>query len=112
MQVFLVAELSNMVLECLGRDNLPSVVSLATTCRALYEAAMDALWAELQSISPLVKCLPQDAWEEEVCPGLGHENCTVLVSLLAISLYIHLLNPFDCRRSPAPSQTTSGNDMH
>ena len=32
--------------------------SLALSCRAFYEPAMDVLWSDLEGLQPLVKCLP------------------------------------------------------
>ncbi|EKM53836.1 uncharacterized protein PHACADRAFT_260380 [Phanerochaete carnosa HHB-10118-sp] len=31
---------------------------LALSCRAFYDPAMDELWADLEGLQPLVKCLP------------------------------------------------------
>lgn len=39
-----------------------SLASLAATCRAFYENAMDLLWSELDSLAPLVMCMPCDVW--------------------------------------------------
>lgn len=45
-------------------DPLVSMARLARTCRAFYEPATDALWSELESLKPLVRCLPSDAVHE------------------------------------------------
>lgn len=37
---------------------------LALTCRALYESAMDAVWATLTGYAPLIKCMPAEVWSE------------------------------------------------
>ena len=42
-----------------------SLFAMATTCRAFHESALDALYRDLWSIGPLIKCLPRDLWEEE-----------------------------------------------
>ncbi|KAH7925147.1 hypothetical protein BV22DRAFT_1129254 [Leucogyrophana mollusca] len=39
-----------------------SLARLARTCRFFQEPALDALWAELESIHPLIRCLPGDVW--------------------------------------------------
>ncbi|KAG2342864.1 hypothetical protein BDR05DRAFT_963668 [Suillus weaverae] len=39
------------------RKSLPA---LASTCRAFKHPALNALWRDLQSVEPLVKCLPSD----------------------------------------------------
>ncbi|RDB19715.1 hypothetical protein Hypma_013208 [Hypsizygus marmoreus] len=38
--------------------------ALARTSRLFYEPALTCLWSELNSIVPLIKCLPADAWVE------------------------------------------------
>jgi hypothetical protein len=37
-----------------------SLPALASTCRAFKHPALNALWRDLQSMEPLVKCLPSD----------------------------------------------------
>ncbi|KAG1870229.1 hypothetical protein DFJ58DRAFT_723125 [Suillus subalutaceus] len=37
-----------------------SLPALASTCRAFKHLALNALWRDLQSVEPLVKCLPSD----------------------------------------------------
>ena len=46
------------------KDARKSLASLARTCRALQKPALDALWAELPSLAPLIRCLPQDLWSD------------------------------------------------
>ena len=36
--------------------------SLARTCRALLDPALDVLWYHQRSLTNLVKCLPDDLW--------------------------------------------------
>jgi hypothetical protein len=43
-----------------------TLIATASTCRAFEEPALDRLWYTLKSLRPLLKCLPQDAWEEKV----------------------------------------------
>jgi len=38
------------------------ILSLARTCRAFKEPALDILWASLEDLSPLVRCLPEGSW--------------------------------------------------
>jgi hypothetical protein len=40
----------------------PSLVALARTCRAFQEPALDALWLQLDDLTPLLRCLPEDVW--------------------------------------------------
>ncbi|KAF9233797.1 hypothetical protein BU15DRAFT_53405 [Melanogaster broomeanus] len=42
---------------------LATLAALARTCRAFKELALNALWFDLQDLSPLVECLPRDSWE-------------------------------------------------
>ncbi|KAF8545789.1 hypothetical protein OG21DRAFT_1491919 [Imleria badia] len=37
----------------------PDLLALVRTCRAFKEPALDMLWAELDDLSPLVRCLPE-----------------------------------------------------
>ncbi|KAH7889099.1 hypothetical protein F5I97DRAFT_1925674 [Phlebopus sp. FC_14] len=39
-----------------------SLAKLARTCRAFEEPALDALWANLETLEPLVHCLPSNIW--------------------------------------------------
>jgi hypothetical protein len=52
-----------------------TLLAIASTCRTFEEPALDRLWYKLESLRPLFKCLPQDAWEEKVVaadPEIGH----------------------------------------
>ncbi|KIK98960.1 hypothetical protein PAXRUDRAFT_823302 [Paxillus rubicundulus Ve08.2h10] len=40
----------------------PSLAALARTCRAFQEPALDALWFQLDDLTPLLKCLTKDVW--------------------------------------------------
>ncbi|KIJ63133.1 hypothetical protein HYDPIDRAFT_41394 [Hydnomerulius pinastri MD-312] len=40
--------------------------ALARTSRAWAEPALDQLWARLNSIEPLLKCLPKDLWKSDL----------------------------------------------
>ncbi|KAG1752883.1 hypothetical protein EDB19DRAFT_2021684 [Suillus lakei] len=50
------------------RKSLPA---LASTCRAFKHPALNALWRDLQSVEPLVKCLPSDLFSID-------QGCVVL----------------------------------
>ncbi|KAF8550074.1 hypothetical protein OG21DRAFT_1514495 [Imleria badia] len=41
------------------RDDISDLVSLAGTCRAFKQPALDVLWEELDDLSPLAQCLPE-----------------------------------------------------
>ncbi|KAG1751460.1 uncharacterized protein EDB91DRAFT_609285 [Suillus paluster] len=62
--------LGNLEIVCIissytQRRSLPA---LASTCRAFEHPALDALWRDLQSIQPLVKCLPSDLFSIDKGP--------------------------------------------
>ena len=40
-------------------DDSEDLVSLARTCRAFKEPALDILWEVLDDLSPLARCLPE-----------------------------------------------------
>ena len=59
-------EIQEILLEILGYCRSPRTTSstcdlatLARTCRAFKEPALDALWEELYNLSPLARCLPE-----------------------------------------------------
>ena len=39
-----------------------SLTRLARTCKAFQDPALDILWHSQDSLAPLLKCLPRDAW--------------------------------------------------
>ncbi|KAJ2993224.1 hypothetical protein NUW54_g7760 [Trametes sanguinea] len=43
-----------------------SLARLARTCRAFQEPSLNVLWKRQYTLGPLVRTLPEDAWEEEV----------------------------------------------
>lgn len=55
-------------------DHQATLAGLARTCRAFSGAALDVLWATLDSFVYLIRCLPRDLWKIEfidrrmVCP--------------------------------------------
>ncbi|KAG1869794.1 hypothetical protein C8R48DRAFT_99787 [Suillus tomentosus] len=50
-------EIICMISSYVKRSSLPS---FASTCRAFEHPALNALWRDLQSVKPLVRCLPGD----------------------------------------------------
>ncbi|KIJ63295.1 hypothetical protein HYDPIDRAFT_134382 [Hydnomerulius pinastri MD-312] len=47
-----------------------TLLSLAQSCHALKEPALDVLWSNLGSLEPLVRCLPSRIWRRR--PGYMH----------------------------------------
>ncbi|KII86169.1 hypothetical protein PLICRDRAFT_700290 [Plicaturopsis crispa FD-325 SS-3] len=46
-----------------GTVGLGELASLARTCRAFHDPALDVLWRTLRSLEPLIRTLPADLWE-------------------------------------------------
>ncbi|KAG2135501.1 hypothetical protein DEU56DRAFT_981123 [Suillus clintonianus] len=64
-------ELSHLNLSSPSYTQRRSLPALASTCRAFKHPALNALWRDLQSVKPLVKCLPSDRF------GVGHKGAVV-----------------------------------
>lgn len=43
----------------------PALVRLAQTCRWMYEPAMNSLWYSLFDLAPLLRCFPEDVWDDD-----------------------------------------------
>jgi hypothetical protein len=57
-----IQEILQMILQCLYDSGYSgSVVSMAATCRAFHESAIEVLWRSIR-FEYLVKCLPADLW--------------------------------------------------
>jgi hypothetical protein len=54
-----------------GDPDVRSLANLAVTCRTFWRPAVEILWFHLPSLSPLVMCLPGDAWEVRRMNVLG-----------------------------------------
>lgn len=57
-------ELCRLICEQIGSDDKRTLFQLCLSCKALMEPALDLLWHELDSIVPLMGCLPWDLYEE------------------------------------------------
>jgi hypothetical protein len=86
------------------------LAALASTCRIFNDLTTGLLWSNLPSLAPLVRCLPDQLWEERVEGkikerGLRMPNLTKLVSFRAV-FYSHgsTLKPACsvsyCKRTP------------
>ena len=58
-------------LQRLIHDNLSkgSSLSLALACQAFLESGLDRIWDSLESLEPLVCCLPAEIWKDDVDGG-------------------------------------------
>jgi hypothetical protein len=78
-----IAEIQEIILQNL-KDEKPALAALASVCQALYTPSVAALWSSLPSVAPLIRCLPNDLWEEEEKRETwwtGMENFYILVRL-------------------------------
>jgi len=87
------------------KNDQHTLLAIASTCWTFEEPALNRLWYKLESLRPLFKCLPQDAWERKVLtadPEIGHwvgdtsmvSNSILFASALNIILtYIPMLSP-------------------
>jgi hypothetical protein len=41
-----------------------ALLSLSVSCLAISDSALNVLWYGISSIAPLIRCMPDDLWEE------------------------------------------------
>lgn len=46
------------------QDRRSDLASLARTCRAWSEIALENLWYKIDSMEPFIKCMPQGLWQD------------------------------------------------
>ena len=51
--------------ELIGSEANATAVSFACCCKSFQEPALDVLWKTQDRLTPLLKCFPQDVWEEK-----------------------------------------------
>ncbi len=59
------ADLVNLI--C-GQCDKATLTSLARTKRDISEITLDVLWRSIPDIGPLIRCMPEDLWEEREEP--------------------------------------------
>lgn len=78
-QCLCIPEIQATILDNLALSDRASV---ARTSSSFFEQAMNATWAELDSLIPLVRCIPPDAVEERVTTllpfGPSHSQAVML----------------------------------
>lgn len=57
--------------------------SLAVSCLAISDSALNVLWYSISSIAPLIRCMPDDLWEES--EASEDRPLRVLVTILEAS---------------------------
>lgn len=58
-----------------------TAVALACCCKGFEEPVLDALWETQDRLTPLLKCIPQDVWEEEDGSFVSHAVEVTPISL-------------------------------
>lgn len=62
---FLIPEIVRLICAELGSTGAKKTLAgLARTCLWFNEPALDSLWYELHDLTPLIKCMPPDLWQE------------------------------------------------
>ena len=51
--------------ELVGSELKATAVSLARCCKSFENPVLHVLWETQDRLTPLLKCLPQEVWEEE-----------------------------------------------
>ena len=85
-QCWLIAEFAIRIVDCVATDDKggrSALHALATTCRALQEPALDFLWYKQNTLSHLIRCLPEDLWA--VKDGIGFNELASDTDLLSRS---------------------------
>lgn len=54
------------------------LASFALTCRAFYEPAMNIAWHTLHTLRPVVKCFPENIWEQD---DDGQVVCQIILTI-------------------------------
>jgi hypothetical protein len=75
------AEVTRLICDQCDRTTL---ASLARTRRDISEAALDVLWHSIYNVGPLIRCMPEDLWEEVEING----NLAMLVVISFFHLRI------------------------
>ena len=52
--------------------------NMALTCRAFYEPAMNIAWHTLHTLRPVVKCFPENIWEQD---DDGQVVCQIILTI-------------------------------
>ena len=50
--------------ELVASEAKTTAVALASCCKSFEDPVLDALWETQARLVPLLKCFPQDVWEE------------------------------------------------
>lgn len=65
------------------------VIAMTRTCRAFYEPAMDVLWYGIPDVSPVMRTLPAELWEEEATvPSNEDSGVHKFIAIVSALLYL------------------------
>lgn len=70
-------------------DKLGDTSSLSAVCKLFHEVGSPVLWSTLWSLRPLIKCMPDDVWQEEDDEGDSDVDYRYRIRtfILVITLY-------------------------
>ena len=51
--------------ELVASETMATVAALACCCKSFKDPMLDPLWRKQYGLAPLLKCFPQDVWNEE-----------------------------------------------
>jgi hypothetical protein len=71
--------------ELVGSELKATAVSLACCCRTFEDPVLNVLWETQDQLTPLLKCLPQDAWKEGDYTSTFVSKTVVFDSLSALN---------------------------
>ncbi|KAF8625623.1 hypothetical protein AX17_006808 [Amanita inopinata Kibby_2008] len=69
-------DIVGLICEEMRKLDMKTLVALCLTSRNFQEPALDSIWYELgheEELGPLIRCIPEDLWEEETIED-GHIN--------------------------------------
>jgi hypothetical protein len=88
-QVLRCAEVTRLICDQCDKTTL---ASLARTRQDISEAALDVLWHSIYNVGPLIRCMPEDLWEEiEITSGNnGSLKILVIISFFHPRITVQL----------------------
>jgi len=58
--------------ELVASEAEATAVALACCCKGFQDPVLDAVWGTQDRLTPLLKCFPQEVWEERSGNIVGH----------------------------------------
>ena len=85
------------------RCDRTTLLSLSVSCLAISDSALNALWYNIPSIVPLIRCMPDDLWEEFETASYDSNDLPLRV-LVTMSWGYRLTKPNDSISSISADQ--------